>query len=244
MDKAKILRDRMVDLRKAYQTCVRCGLCRSRTSVALPRGKMRPHIMVIGEHPTMAEDVKGSAWEGPAGRLLVDVHDSTKYYDGAGNICLPDLWVSHTLLCVPLFFDRNDRPELRAPTDEEVSACLPRLLEEIALLDPEVIVLMGNLPARVLTKQRKQMRNIAGTLDTIHFTHEGYPVQFPAYITYAPDYLLRVDAARDPNGPTRFTMDLFRSATRLALYVRSCREGQDPTPTVFASLEASRLGSL
>lgn len=237
----------IANFRDDYSTCNACTLSECRERVALPRGRIYPHVMVIGEHPNDSDNKQGKAWTGPAGRLLQEVEEQGRYClreEDADKGILPRVWYTHTVLCYPLFYDGMGQADVRSPTNDETNACLERLIEEIYLLDPIVLFLMGELPARILAGQRKKMRSIAATFHQVNLEYRGCRMSYPAFIAHSPTFLLRSDAAQDPNGPTRLTFDLYRRAVELALYIEQSRAEVEPIVPKFLNKQARQLGSL
>jgi DNA polymerase len=85
--------------------------------------------MVIGEGPGAQEDAQGLPFVGRAGQLLNQMLASVDIDSNEGA------YICNVVKCRP--------PDNRKPTAEEMAACRPWLLEQIALVDPAVIVLAG-----------------------------------------------------------------------------------------------------
>jgi uracil-DNA glycosylase family 4 len=93
--------------------------------------------MLIGEAPGKDEDLGGQPFIGAAGELLNKILASV-------GLDRSKLWIANTCLCRPRSEDQGR--ENRAPTVEEINSCRPRLLEEIDIVKPRIIVLCGNTP--------------------------------------------------------------------------------------------------
>jgi len=162
--------------RVARSNCKQCELHRGRRNIVVDRGTPTAKIMVIGEAPGENEDCTGSAFVGRAGKLLDEI---LKAINLAAE---KDVLIVNIVKCRP--------PGNRAPLREEVSACMPYLKEQIKLVQPRVIVLLGAVALQHMIPGKKvfSMADEAGNF----FTSNEYPgVHFmvlyhPAYLLYDP----------------------------------------------------------
>ncbi len=116
-------------LERACRECRRCGLADGRQTVVVSRGDPAARLMVIGEGPGAQEDASGRPFVGRAGQLLDQMLASV------GIDSERDAYIANVVKCRP--------PDNRRPTPEEIAACRPWLLQQIALVDPPVILLAG-----------------------------------------------------------------------------------------------------
>ena len=91
--------------------------------------------MLIGEAPGEVEDQTGRPFVGPAGQLL------TKILESAG-IPREEVYITNVVKCRP--------PGNRVPTKEEMAACWEWLAAQIALVNPKIIITLGNTPTHWL----------------------------------------------------------------------------------------------
>jgi len=119
--------------------CTRCGLCEGRTQVVNTFGNHQARLMFVGEAPGADEDAQGRPFVGRAGQLL------TKIIEAIG-MKREDVIIGNVNRCRP--------PGNRQPTLEEAAICRPFLFREIAAVQPEVIVVMGNTALRNLLENR------------------------------------------------------------------------------------------
>ncbi len=122
-------------LNEKIRSCTRCPLSQSRTIAVPGEGPARADILLIGEAPGRDEDRAGRPFVGRAGSIL----------DG----CLKDagidrfrVFITNVVKCRP--------PENRRPKREEMEACRAYLESQIELLQPKVVILMGNAAARAV----------------------------------------------------------------------------------------------
>ena len=123
------------ELQKNCENCTRCGLCETRTNVVFGVGLRTADVMFIGEGPGEQEDLQGEPFVGPAGKLLDDMMsiidlDRTNSY--IGNI----------VKCRP--------PHNRDPLETEQDACIDYLRNQVALIQPKIIVCLGRIAAKRL----------------------------------------------------------------------------------------------
>lgn len=149
--------------------CRRCGLCETRTTVVFGEGARRPRLMFVGEAPGADEDASGRPFVGKAGQLL------TKMIAAIG-LAREDVYIANVLKCRP--------PGNRPPRPDEAAACRPYLVEQIRLLAPELIVILGASAARAILMTERGISSIRGEITTS-------PDGFRVLPTYHPSYLLR-----------------------------------------------------
>jgi uracil-DNA glycosylase family 4 len=109
-------------------TCTKCDLCKGRTKAVPGEGNLHARIMFIGEGPGFHEDSQGRPFVGPAGQFLVELLASI-------NLKRTDVFITNVVKCRP--------PGNRDPLPAEMNACNDYLEQQIAALDPEVIVTLG-----------------------------------------------------------------------------------------------------
>ena len=148
--------------------CTRCGLCEGRTQVVHTHGNRNARLMFVGEAPGADEDAQGKPFVGRAGQLL------TKMIEAMG-MKREDVIIGNVNRCRP--------PGNRQPTLEEAAICRPFLFREIAAIQPEVIVVMGNTALRNLLEEREGISRVRGKFRDFR----GIKVM----PTFHPAYLLR-----------------------------------------------------
>ena len=122
-------REAMAELSKAVANCTQCQLRQQCTQTVFGEGALDGGLMVIGEGPGQEEDQSGRPFVGRAGRLLDIVLDSGGFTRKA------NAYIANIVKCRP--------PGNRAPLPEEREACLPFLLEQIQIIQPKIILLLG-----------------------------------------------------------------------------------------------------
>jgi uracil-DNA glycosylase family 4 len=127
---------RLEELTARIRVCTRCLLHASRTHAVPGDGKPSAKVMIVGEAPGRDEDASGHPFIGAAGRFLNQVLEGT-------GIDRDDLFITNTVKCRP--------PKNRTPRKSEVDVCTANyLFEQIDLIDPELIMLLGSVAVRTL----------------------------------------------------------------------------------------------
>lgn len=148
--------------------CTRCELCEKRTNIVHTDGNHNARLMFVGEAPGADEDAQSRPFVGRAGQLL------TKMIEAIG-FRREDVLIGNVNRCRP--------PGNRPPTPEEASMCKPFLLREIAVVQPEIIVVMGNTAMRNLLDLKQGITKVRGEFQN----YQGVTVM----PTFHPAYLLR-----------------------------------------------------
>ena len=156
------------DIWRDIGDCTRCGLCEGRTQVVNTHGNHSARLMFIGEAPGADEDAQGKPFVGRAGQLL------TKMIEAMG-MKREVVIIGNVNRCRP--------PGNRQPTLEEAAICRPFLFREIAVIQPEIIVVMGNTALRNLLEVREGITRVRGKFQDFR----GIKVM----PTFHPAYLLR-----------------------------------------------------
>ena len=148
--------------------CTRCPLHLERTHVVHTEGNRRARLMFVGEAPGADEDAQARPFVGRAGQLL------TKIIEAIG-LKREEVLIGNVNRCRP--------PGNRAPMPDEAATCKPFLEREIAVAQPEVIVVLGNTAMKNLLDTREGITRARGRFHD----YKGIKVM----PTFHPAYLLR-----------------------------------------------------
>ena len=149
--------------------CMRCPLCcQGRTHVVNSEGNRKARLMFVGEAPGADEDASGRPFVGRAGQLL------NKIIEAIG-LSREDVFIGNVNRCRP--------PQNRTPSPKEAAVCKPFLLREIAVVRPDVIVVLGNTAMKNLLDTKEGITRLRGTFQD----YRGIKVM----PTFHPAYLLR-----------------------------------------------------
>jgi len=128
-------------------TCTRCRLSQGRTQVVYGVGDPNADLMFIGEAPGFHEDKQGEPFVGAAGQLLNQLLAEI-------GIAREDVYINNTVNCRP--------PGNRDPLPDELEACKPWLDERIAIIDPAVVVTLGNWATRYILGKQVSISRVRG----------------------------------------------------------------------------------
>ncbi len=168
------------ELKQQYLKCCKCPeLCRSRSQVVFGSGNKKVDVLLIGEAPGEQEDRQGVPFCGMSGKVLDELLASI-------DLLRDDIFITNTILCHP---ENN-----RNPDKEEVENCRDRLDQLIKLMQPKVIVTIGNFATqRILGKTG--IKSLRGKVFSVIFDGREIkviPVVHPANYLYSgrnPDLL-------------------------------------------------------
>ena len=126
-------------------------------------------LMFVGEAPGRDEDLQGEPFVGRSGRLL------DRLLAEELGIERSQVYIANVVKCRP--------PQNRDPAPKEIEACRPYLAEQIELIDPRVIVTLGNFATKLLLETTRGIRELRGQV-----FERGRAGLVP---TYHPAYVLR-----------------------------------------------------
>jgi uracil-DNA glycosylase len=124
-----------LELRDSALVCTTCRLAETRTNVVFGAGDPNARLMLVGEAPGRNEDLCGEPFVGAAGQLLDGL------LDGIG-ISRDEAYIANVLKCRP--------PGNRDPMEDEIDSCKGYLREQIRMIQPEVVVTLGNFATKLL----------------------------------------------------------------------------------------------
>ena len=117
------------ELEDSIKDCSKCKLCTTRTNIVFGVGNKDADIMMIGEGPGADEDKQGIPFVGRAGQLM------NKAFEGIG-INREEIYIANIVKCRP--------PQNRVPEQDEAEACLDYLRNQVVLVNPKIVVLLGS----------------------------------------------------------------------------------------------------
>ena len=129
MKKGNKMYNNWEELEESIENCNKCKLCKTRLNIVLGTGNKQADIMLIGEGPGADEDRQGIPFVGRAGKLM------DKAFEGLG-IEREKVYIANIVKCRP--------PANRVPEDDEATACLDYLRNQVILVRPKIIVLLGS----------------------------------------------------------------------------------------------------
>ncbi len=156
------------DLQQQVSQCHSCDLCQTRTQTVFGVGNRHANWLLIGEAPGQNEDLQGEPFVGKAGQLLNEMLRAI-------GLDREQVYIANMLKCRP--------PNNRDPQADEVAACNGFLQQQIALLQPKIILAVGRIAAQNLLKTQQPLSRLRGTQHQL----DGIPL----VVVHHPAYLLR-----------------------------------------------------
>lgn len=121
--------DNWEELEQSIVNCNKCRLCVNRKNIVFGQGNKNADIMFIGEGPGADEDIQGLPFVGKAGKLM------NMAFEGLG-IKREEVYIANIVKCRP--------PQNRVPEPDEAESCLNYLRNQVILVKPRIIVLLGS----------------------------------------------------------------------------------------------------
>jgi len=185
---------RWLALRAEVAACTKCPLHATRTQGVLGVGDPRAQWLIVGEAPGAEEDRQGEPFVGRAGQLLDAMLRAIGLARGQ------NVYIANVLKSRP--------PGNRDPKPEEVSACIPYLTRQIALIRPKLILAVGRIAAQNLLGSDAPLGRLRGRV------HHYGELNTPLIVTYHPAYLLRAPGEkRKAWEDLKFARGVFRELT-------------------------------
>ena len=126
----RFMYDNWEELENCVKHCRKCRLCEKRNNVVFGVGNKNADIMFIGEGPGADEDMQGEPFVGKAGKLMNMAFKML-------GINREEVYIANIVKCRP--------PQNRNPQDDEAEACLNYLRNQVILVKPKIIVLLGSV---------------------------------------------------------------------------------------------------
>jgi len=180
------------ELYSKAQTCKACLLYKTRNNIVFSDGFEFAPVMFIGEAPGENEDKTGIPFIGRAGQLLRKFLFETDYKQ-------EDFYIANTVKCRP--------PKNRKPTKEEKQACRGYLEQQIELINPEIIVLVGTTALESFNDDKKltisKARGKIFEKEINNKLRKFFPI-------FHPSYLLRYHSLEEGSPRYLFKQDLLK----------------------------------
>jgi DNA polymerase len=156
------------EIRTDLGDCRRCQLAGGRRNIVFGSGNPRAELMFVGEAPGADEDEQGLPFVGRAGQLLTKIIEAI-------DMRREDVYICNILKCRP--------PNNRNPESDEIAACEPFLMRQIAAVKPKVICALGTFGAQTLLRTKEPISRLRGYF----IDYRGARLM----ATFHPAYLLR-----------------------------------------------------
>ena len=135
------------ELEESIKDCNKCKLCQGRKNIVFGTGNKNAAIMFIGEGPGADEDMQGIPFVGKAGQLMNKALEAL-------DIERKNLYIANIVKCRP--------PQNRNPEKEEAEACIDYLRNQVILVQPKIIVLLGSVALKNILGQQYSITSARG----------------------------------------------------------------------------------
>jgi len=161
-------------VRDALGECTRCKLSSTRQNIVFGEGNPNAQLLFVGEGPGADEDLQGRPFVGRAGQLL------TKMIIAMG-LSREEVYIANIVKCRP--------PNNRPPEADEIAACQPFLIKQIAAIRPRIICALGTFSAQTLLSTTVRISDLRGKFHDLPGDQEikVMPTFHPAYLLRSPD---------------------------------------------------------
>jgi uracil-DNA glycosylase family 4 len=138
----------LAEVEREALSCTRCPLANGRQNVVFGVGDPNAELMFVGEGPGEQEDIKGEPFVGRSGKLL-----DRLVFEELG-LTRDRFYIGNTVKCRP--------PGNRDPRPEEIAACSPYLASQLDVIDPKVVVTLGNFATKLLLQRAEGITQLRG----------------------------------------------------------------------------------
>ncbi|NOY63821.1 MAG: uracil-DNA glycosylase [Nitrospirae bacterium] len=160
----------LLKLRKEIGDCRLCRLSEKRTNIVFGEGNPEAELMFIGEGPGADEDLQGRPFVGKAGQLLTRLITKMGFKR-------EDVYIANIVKCRP--------PNNRRPREDEINACMPFLKKQIEIINPRVIMTLGDVATKTLLGEIGSISKVRGktyrynTIKVVPTFHPSYLLRNP-----------------------------------------------------------------
>jgi uracil-DNA glycosylase family 4 len=138
----------LAGIAKVASTCTLCRLAGGRKNVVFGMGNPAADLMFVGEGPGEQEDLQGLPFVGRSGQLL------DRLVLEEMGLTRQDFYIANTVKCRP--------PGNRDPLPDEIEACWPYLEKQLELINPRVVVTLGNFATKSLLATAEGISRLRG----------------------------------------------------------------------------------
>ncbi|CAA6798449.1 MAG: Uracil-DNA glycosylase, family 4 [uncultured Sulfurovum sp.] len=170
----------LVALKQQALNCHLCSLSKNRNHVVFGEGNEQADVMFIGDAPLEIEDNASKVFLGRGGEML------TAMIEKVIGISRQEVYITNLLKCHPL--------ANKAVHESEYHTCKAYLFKEIELVNPKIIVTLGEKAYHYLTNDTTELENIRGTI-IVKDKHSIIPTYHPSFLLKNPS--LKKDVFED-----------------------------------------------
>ena len=139
--------EHLEELKQSFIKCQKCKLYKTRKNIVFGVGNPNAKIMFIGEGPGGDEDAQGEPFVGKAGQLMNKAFDILE-------IKREDVYIANIIKCRP--------PQNRDPEEDEIVACMDYLRNQVMIIKPKIIVLLGRIALHSILGKEYKISDVRG----------------------------------------------------------------------------------
>lgn len=160
---------KLSELERRVSSCVDCGWLQNPAKSVFGRGNSSAKLMIIGDAPGVVDEQEGKPFAGRTGAFLNRMLSSI-------GLTEEDVYMTNVLKC-------RQSSDSSLDQKEEINLCHRHLGEQIALIDPDIILILGSLAGQLILKTGESLKMLRGKPH-----HYG---EIPCVPSFHPDYLLQ-----------------------------------------------------
>ncbi len=158
----------LAEVERDALACTRCPLHRGRTNVVFGMGHPDADLMFVGEGPGQQEDAEGLPFVGRSGQLL------DRLMGEEMGLTRAACYIANVVKCRP--------PNNRDPLPDEITSCRPYLERQLELIDPRVVVTLGNFATKLLLGSTEGITRLRGRAYPLAGGRTLVPTYHPAAV--------------------------------------------------------------
>ncbi len=160
------------ELETACSNCKKCVLYKTAKNLVFSDGSPDASLVFIGEAPGADEDEQGKPFVGRAGKLLTATIEKS-------GLSRSEVYICNIL--------KHRPPDNRNPLPDEIEACSPYLVEQLALIKPRIIVTLGNFSTKFLLATDEGITKLRGIMKISPWGYNVIPTYHPAAVLRNPN---------------------------------------------------------
>jgi uracil-DNA glycosylase family 4 len=175
------MKNDLSELNRQVELCRKCGLWKTRSKAVFGEGPENANIMLVGLGPGYHENSEGRPFVGAAGKLLNELL-------ALAGLEREGVYVTNIMKC---YLPNNQ------PTEEEIKACTPYLDEQVEIIKPKTIILLGNVVNKYIFNKFGLQLSSMGNLHGKNFSASTLFLQVKIIPMYHPAAALRNPGLKD-----------------------------------------------
>jgi DNA polymerase len=167
------------ELRTALPNCSACTICSKATAPVFGEGPVNADIVFVGEQPGLEEDIAGSPFVGPAGRLFMQALEEA-------DIKREEVYLTNAVKAFK-WKDQDGFKKHVNPSSFEISACRPWVKAELEMIRPKILVCLGASAAQSVFGKVMKVHESHGKVFQTSLSDYTIILPHPSVILRMPD---------------------------------------------------------